>query len=92
MAKTAKTAKPKTAKTKAGAVSETQKVHEIIGRALTDKKFAGTLTRNPRKVAADYKLSKQTADLVHRGVKLRGELHTVAKKLHKGAGLEYQSV
>jgi hypothetical protein len=70
----------------------TQKVHEIIGRALTDKKFADALTRNPRKVAADYELDKETTELMHKGVKLRGELHAVAKKLHKGGGLEYQSV
>ena len=88
MAKTVKTK----AKTSTEKLSDTRKVHEIIGRALTDKKFATTLTRNPRKVTADYALNKETADLVHKGVKLRGELHTIAKKLHKGTGLEYQSV
>lgn len=71
---------------------DTQKVHEIIGRALTDKKFAGALTRNPRKVAADYGLEKESAELLHKGIKLRGELHAVAKKLHKGSSIDYQAV
>lgn len=99
MATTAKTAKKKTAakkktvakKASAGKGSDAQKLQEIIGKAMKDKKFAGLLARNPRKVAADHGLSKATAALMHKGTKLRGELSAVAKKLHKG-GLEYQSV
>jgi hypothetical protein len=90
-AKKSKTAKRKTAVKKAGKVSDAQKLQEIIGRAMKDKKFAGQLARNPRKVAADHGLSKATAALMHKGSKLHGELSTVAKKLHKG-GLDYQSV
>jgi hypothetical protein len=85
-------AKPKTSKTSKATGTDTHKVHEIIGRALTDKKFADALTRNPRKVAADYGLEEESATLLHKGVKLRGELHVVAKKLHKGSSLDYQSV
>jgi hypothetical protein len=85
-------AKAKTSKTSKAIGTDTHKIHEIIGRALTDKKFADALTRNPRKVAADYGLEEESANLLHKGVKLRGELHTVAKKLHKGSSLDYQAI
>jgi len=79
-------------KTSKATGADTHKIHEIIGRALTDKKFADTLTRNPRKVATDYGLEEESANLLHKGVKLRGELHAVAKKLHRGSSLDYQSI
>jgi hypothetical protein len=69
-----------------------RKLQEIIGRALTDEKFAKALVRSPQSALAEYELDKSTLALVERGIKLRGELDQVASELQEGFGIEVQSI
>ncbi len=71
---------------------DNRKLQEIIGRALTDKRFLDGIVKNPGRALASYELDRDTLSLVERGVKLRGQLEGVAEMLHGEYGIEVQSV
>lgn len=75
-----------------GTAADNRKLQEIIGRALSDKKFLDTIVKNPQRALASYELDKQTLAMIERGVRLRGELEEVAEALHDDFGIEVQSV
>ena len=68
------------------------KLQEIIGRALTDQKFAKRLNEKGVTALAEYNLDKNTLALVQRGLKMRGELDRVAAQLEEDFGLKYQAI
>jgi hypothetical protein len=79
---------------KAGKPSQidTVKLQQIIGRALTDQKFAKRLSEKGALALAEYELDKDTLALVQRGLKMRGEIDSIASELEEDFGLKYQAV
>lgn len=73
-------------------VVDNRKLQEIIGRVLTDEKFANKLARSPVKTLAEYELDKPTLALVQKAIKLRGELQDVLAEIHEQTGIEVQSI
>ncbi len=79
---------------KAGNMREidTVKLQEIIGRALTDQKFAKRLKEKGTGVLAEYKLDRNTTALIQRGLKLQGEIERLGSELEEDFGLKYAAV
>jgi hypothetical protein len=71
---------------------DTVKLQEIIGRALTDQKFAKRLSEKGASALAEYNLDKNTLALVQRGLKLRGEIDSISTQLKADFGIEVQSI
>lgn len=79
----------KTAKTRD---IDTVKLQEILGRALTDQRFAKRLREKGTAALAEYKLDRNTLALIQRGLKLRGEIDEIAAQLEEDFGLKYQAI
>jgi hypothetical protein len=71
---------------------DTVRLQEIIGRALTDHKFAKRLSEKGASALAEYNLDKNTLALIERGLKLRGEIDSIGSQLEADFGIEVQSV
>jgi hypothetical protein len=71
---------------------DTVKLQEIIGRALTDRKFAKRLSEKGAAALTEYNLDKNTLALVQRGLKLRGEIESISTQLESDFGIEVQSI
>ncbi len=71
---------------------DTVKLQEIIGRALTDQRFAKRLSEKGAAALAEYTLDKNTLALIQRGLKLRGEIDSIGAELEADFGLKVQSV
>lgn len=71
---------------------DTIKLQEIIGRALTDQKFAKRLRDKGVGALGEYKLDRNTLSLIQRGLKLEGDIERLGAQLEEDFGLKYQSV
>jgi hypothetical protein len=73
------------------APADTQKVQEIIGRALTDKKFLTSLKKDPRKTLAKYALAPASVALIEKGLKLKVQVEKLEEQLADHFGGEVQA-
>ena len=69
---------------------DSKKLQEIIGRAMTDKKFLAALKKDARRALADYQLEKATLAKVEQGLKLQAQLEGVEEQLAEGFGIQVQ--
>ena len=70
------------------ASADKKALQQIIGRALTDKKFLQALQKSPAKALAEYKLRPQTLAYIKEGLRLRGELDRLQQIIAKAFGDE----
>jgi len=71
---------------------DTQKVQEIIGRALTDKKFLTALKKDARKTLAKYELETATLVQIEKGLKIKAQVAALEEQLAASFGEEVQMV
>jgi uncharacterized protein YfcZ (UPF0381/DUF406 family) len=69
---------------------DTKKLQEIIGRAMTDKKFLAALKKDARRTLADYQLEKATLAKIEQGLKLQAQLEGVEEQLAEGFGIQVE--
>jgi hypothetical protein len=69
---------------------DTRKVQEIIGRAMTDKKFLAALSKNPRSLLAGYKLEKATLVQIERALKIKAQTEALDEQLAQGFGIHVE--
>jgi hypothetical protein len=69
---------------------DTRKVQEIIGRAITDKKFLAALSKDARKTLASYELEKATLVQIEKGLKIKAQTDALDEQLAKDFGLHVQ--
>ncbi len=67
--------------------ADTKKVQEIIGRALTDKKFVTALKKDARKTLAGYQLENASLAQIEKAVKLLANLEELQSELAEGFGV-----
>jgi hypothetical protein len=70
--------------------ADTKKVQEIIGRALTDKKFLTALKKDARKTLARYELETATLVQIEKGLKIQAQVEALDDQLEEGFGLHVQ--
>jgi hypothetical protein len=70
---------------------DTRKVQEIIGRALTEKKFLTALKKDARKTLAKYELETATLVQIEKALKLKAQLADLEQQLAEHLGGEVQT-
>ena len=70
--------------------ADTRKVQEIIGRAITDKKFLAALSKDTRKTLASYKLETATLVQIEKGLKIIAQVEALDEQLAEGFGMHVQ--
>jgi hypothetical protein len=70
--------------------ADIKKVQEIIGRALTDKKFLAAVSKNPRKSLASYKLETATLAQIDKALKLKAQVEVLDDQLAEGFGVHVE--
>ena len=68
------------------APADKKAVQEIIGRALSDKKFLLALQKSPGKALEEYKLRAQTLAYVKEGLRLKLQLDDIQELILKILG------
>ena len=72
--------------------ADTKKLQEIIGRALTDKKFMTALKKDPRKALASYKLEASSLVQIEKGLKIQTQVEALEDQLADGFGVHVEMV
>jgi len=70
--------------------ADIRKVQEIIGRAITDKKFLAAVSKNPRTSLASYKLEKATLVQIEKAIKIKAQTEALNDQLTDGFGISVQ--
>lgn len=70
--------------------ADIRKVQEIIGRAMTDKKFLAAVSKNARTTLASYKLQKATLVQIEKAIKIKAQTEALDKQLTQDFGIEVQ--
>ena len=70
--------------------ADTKKGQEIIGRAMTDKKFLTVLKKDARKTLAGYELETATLVQIEKGLKLQAQLEGLENQLAEGFGIHVE--
>jgi regulator of replication initiation timing len=70
--------------------ADTRKLQEIIGRALTDKKFLTALKKDARKALSSYQLEAATVAQIEKGLKIQAQVDALEDQLAEGFGLQVQ--
>lgn len=70
--------------------ADVRKVQEIIGRAMTDKKFLAAVSKNARTTLASYKLEKATLAQIEKGIKIKAQTDALDAQLVEDFGIHVQ--
>lgn len=70
--------------------ADTKKVQEIIGRALTDKKFLTALKKDARKGLSSYQLETATLAQIEKALKLQANLEDLQDQLAANFGIHVE--
>jgi hypothetical protein len=69
---------------------DTRKVQEIIGRAVTDKKFLAALSKDARKTLAGYELETATMVQIEKALKIKAQTEALDDQLAGGFGIHVE--
>ncbi len=70
--------------------ADTRKVQEIIGRAMTDKKFLAAVSKSPRSILAGYQLENATLVQIEKALKIKAQTEVLDEQLAQAFGIHVQ--